>query len=155
MFVCILWFHHSIERYNFYLCTKNLLYPRTALSIKKGFSCHMSYYIVKLLRHCANWINTTEKTTLFVSGQIYEPLSQSENDGPQRNSRSYSTSFNSRCFSIKRRASDSNTKLLVYEDTLKKQKPKHKSKSYGNLFPKVRNTMSVAFQSNINSSCLS
>ena len=70
-------------------------------------------------------IPITEKTTLFVSGQVYEQLSQSENDGPLRNSRSYSTSSNSRCFSLKRRASESNTKLLVYEDTLKKQKSKH------------------------------
>ena len=98
---------------------------------------------------------TEKNTTLsFISDPLYKPLSKSEDDFPQGSSFAYNTSSNSPVFNIKRRASESNTQPLINDDMLKKKKSKHKSKSYGNLFPKIRNSMSFAFHTNINSSCL-
>ena len=63
--------------------------------------------------------------------------------------RSDSDTFNS-----KRRATVCNIRPSINYDLLQKQKSKDKSKSYGNLFPKIRYTMSNAFHNNINSSCI-
>ena len=101
-------------------------------------------------------IPMTEKNTtlLFVSDPLYEPLSKSEDDSPERSSLTYNTSSNSPIFNNKRRASESNTQPLINANMLKKKKSKYMSKSYGSLIPKIRSSMSFAFHTNINSSCL-
>ena len=98
----------------------------------------------------------TEKNTtlLFISDHVYEPLSKSEDDIPLHSNNSDSSYYNVRCYNSKRRASESYTRPLINYDLLKKQKSKDKSKSYGNLFPKIKYTMSNAFHNNINSSCI-
>ena len=101
-------------------------------------------------------IPMTEKNTsmLFVSDPLYEPLSKSEGDFLQGNSFTYNTSSNSPILNYKRRASESNTQPLINANMLKKKKSKYMSKSYGSLIPKIRSSMSFAFHTNINSSCL-
>ena len=74
---CCLWIWRCrkgkyIERYDIPSLHQNLKHPRTALSVKKSLSwaCHMSYVIVKWLRHCANWTNKRGLSCAKLSCQI-------------------------------------------------------------------------------------
>ena len=102
-------------------------------------------------------VPTTEKNTmvLFVSDPSYKQLSRSDDDVSQRSIYSNRVSPTGRFFNDRRRSSESNTQRLLNGELLKKQKSKNKSKSHGTLFPKIRNTMSVAFNNNNISSCIS
>ena len=93
-------------------------------------------------------------TSLFVPDYLYEPLIKPKDDSPVGNRRNNSSLSNIPSLLGKRRASEGNTKPLINAHIIEKQKSKHTSKSYGNMFPTRKKSVLFVFDSHINTSCV-